>query len=285
MAPELTFIHYWTDSPTSQYRNKTIFSIVANHEAEFGVPANWNYFEAGHGKGPCDGVGGSAKRMANEAVKRQKATIQDASNVFAWASQTSTSSAVKYIFYSKDDYTKAEEKIARFYSDIRTVPGTLKVHAVAAINREQVCTRATSCYCDTCLKKIQGSATPVESCEWTKFTIRDPNTTSVNEQLSIAVGEWIASKYDKKWFIGTIKEVDKEDGEACVKFMTRGRGKTARANFMWPEREDILWVKREDILCVIEPPLQTSKTRQTFQLSVATIDLIEERFREATRKV
>ena len=167
------------------------------------------------------------------------------------------------------------------YSDIRLVPGTLKVHAVAAINREQVYTRATSCYCDTCLKKFQESATAAESCEWMKFTLRDPNTASVNSQLSVAVGEWIASKYKGNWFIGRIGEVDEDDGEACVNFMERGKGKSSQPNFMWPEREDILWVKREDILCVIEPPSQSSKTHRTFQLSAATMELIEERFQSS----
>ena len=47
-------VHYWTDSPTSQYRNKTTFSIVIRHEY---AKAAWNYFEARHGKGPCDGIG------------------------------------------------------------------------------------------------------------------------------------------------------------------------------------------------------------------------------------
>ena len=49
---------YDTGSPTSQYRNKQIFSILANHDRLFpDVKAFWLYFEAGHGKNPCDGVG------------------------------------------------------------------------------------------------------------------------------------------------------------------------------------------------------------------------------------
>jgi hypothetical protein len=32
--------------PTSQYRNKMIFSVVANHHELFGVDASWTYFEA-----------------------------------------------------------------------------------------------------------------------------------------------------------------------------------------------------------------------------------------------
>lgn len=87
LDPEIKCIHYWTDSPTSQYRNKTIFHLVANHQETFGIDAKWNYFEAGHGKGPCDGLGGSTKRLANEAVKSGKVIIQDANVFFVGHSQ------------------------------------------------------------------------------------------------------------------------------------------------------------------------------------------------------
>ena len=67
--PQLSQIHYLTDSPSSQYRNKSIFQVVCEHEQEFGVRARWNYLESGHGKGPCDGLGASVKRAADMAVK------------------------------------------------------------------------------------------------------------------------------------------------------------------------------------------------------------------------
>lgn len=44
LDPEIKCIHYWTDSPTSQYRNKTIFHLVANHQETFGIDAKWNSF-------------------------------------------------------------------------------------------------------------------------------------------------------------------------------------------------------------------------------------------------
>ena len=59
--PDASFVHYWSDSPTSQYRNKTIFSIINRHKQMFGISASWNYFEAGYGKGPCE-------RMADQAT-------------------------------------------------------------------------------------------------------------------------------------------------------------------------------------------------------------------------
>lgn len=78
LVPDVTAIHFWTDSPSSQYRNKTIFDLVCHFEKRYSVLASWHYFECGHGKGPCDGVGGTTKRNADNAVKQGKALIQDA---------------------------------------------------------------------------------------------------------------------------------------------------------------------------------------------------------------
>lgn len=57
--PGTTYLHYWTDSPSSQYRNRYMFDVLSRHKELFGVIARWNYFECGHGKGPCDGIGGT----------------------------------------------------------------------------------------------------------------------------------------------------------------------------------------------------------------------------------
>lgn len=79
---DVEMIHYWTDGQTSQYRNKQVFFTIANHKEIFGVQARWNYFEAGHGKGPCDGLGGTTKRMADEAVRSGRTVIQHADDFF-----------------------------------------------------------------------------------------------------------------------------------------------------------------------------------------------------------
>ena len=76
-------VHHWTDSPTSQYRNKTIFSMVSCHEEHSHAKAAWNYFETGHGKERVDGIGGTAKRLADEAVRQDKVSIHDA--FMTWA--------------------------------------------------------------------------------------------------------------------------------------------------------------------------------------------------------
>ena len=87
--PEVKCIHYLTHSSTSQYRNRTIFQLVARHEEDFGVKARWDYLEAGHGKGLCDGLGVSVNRSAISAVTQGRAVIQSAEDFFAWSQQIS----------------------------------------------------------------------------------------------------------------------------------------------------------------------------------------------------
>jgi hypothetical protein len=39
----------------------------ACHNEDFGVPAEWHFFETSHGKSACDGFGGILKRLAANA--------------------------------------------------------------------------------------------------------------------------------------------------------------------------------------------------------------------------
>ena len=40
LPTETSYIHYWTDFPTSQYRNKKNFNVICNHEEYFNIPAS-----------------------------------------------------------------------------------------------------------------------------------------------------------------------------------------------------------------------------------------------------
>ncbi|VVC99723.1 unnamed protein product, partial [Leptidea sinapis] len=60
-------LHFLSDSPSSQYRNKTMFYIISKLYWNFPYLklVTWNFSEAGHGKGAADGVGGTVKRIAD----------------------------------------------------------------------------------------------------------------------------------------------------------------------------------------------------------------------------
>ena len=60
-------IIYFSDGPSSQYKNCKNFINLCHHKVDFGVDAEWHFFATSHGKGPCDGVGGTIKRLAARA--------------------------------------------------------------------------------------------------------------------------------------------------------------------------------------------------------------------------
>ena len=147
-VPELKYIHYLSDSPSSQFRNKHLMYIIAQHDKMFGIPCTWTYFESGHGKGPCDGIGGSSKRLADLAVKTDKASIRCAQDFADWGNKSSKK--VQYSVVSQSDYIVAKNEINLF--NAKPVPGTclrtpfkhpkmelyVERHPVFAVNASQI---------------------------------------------------------------------------------------------------------------------------------------------------
>jgi hypothetical protein len=55
-------IHFFSDGPVTQYRQKANFYLFARKMLDRKIlKASWNFFESGHGKGAPDGVGGAIK--------------------------------------------------------------------------------------------------------------------------------------------------------------------------------------------------------------------------------
>ena len=162
LVPCLKFIHYWIDSPTSQYRNKTIFKIVSCHQEYFIVLASWSYMKSGHGKGSCDPICGTAKRKADIAVKNDKVVIQDAHEFFAWVKKTEEASAIRFNFLSSEDYVNAAFFFTEACKDIKPGQDTMKLHAVRLHAAKKIWVRDTSCFGDFCFK---GSFQQDTSCE------------------------------------------------------------------------------------------------------------------------
>ena len=69
LLPDLEVLHFITYGPANQYRNRTIAALVAVFEQLHGIRATWTWLEGGHGKGPCDGIGGGLKRKLDNLVK------------------------------------------------------------------------------------------------------------------------------------------------------------------------------------------------------------------------
>ena len=55
-------IIYFSDGCAGQYKNQYYFIDLLQHEEDFGLQAEWNFFATSHGKNACDYHGGTLKR-------------------------------------------------------------------------------------------------------------------------------------------------------------------------------------------------------------------------------
>ena len=104
--------HFFSDGPTSQYRQKKNFAMFLSFFS--GTNSTWNFFETSHGKGAADGVGGVLKRTADQIVK-QGTDLPDPRSVYEELVPLTT---VKLFFVP----TKEVENFTNKISDVRLPP-------------------------------------------------------------------------------------------------------------------------------------------------------------------
>ncbi|WAR14247.1 hypothetical protein MAR_004352 [Mya arenaria] len=293
----LEAIHFWTDSPTSQYRNKTIFNFISNLEKSHGITGSWQYFESGHGKGPCDGIGGTTKRNADNAVKQGKFIIQDAGDFFKWASQTD--SQIEYDKIEQTEFEQSQERVEKENKCIKPIKGTMKIHSVVSIVPGIVRTRETTCVCENCFN--ENGFVENDKCLWITQNLIKPTPEDQNNQdadvdaekvidlpsqtlaadddvenpenqiirENLKEKEYVVIVYNDCRYIGQVTEIDDEDDEVEVNCMEEC-GKVS-GRYRWPRNTDKIWLKRNDVLKVIEAPRPTGKTQRIFSVNENTL--------------
>jgi hypothetical protein len=64
LCPTVQKVLYFTDGAASQYKNYKNFANLIHHFEDFNLHEEWHFFATSLGKGPCDGIGGTIKRLA-----------------------------------------------------------------------------------------------------------------------------------------------------------------------------------------------------------------------------
>ncbi|GBN65685.1 hypothetical protein AVEN_221525-1 [Araneus ventricosus] len=105
-------LNYFSDGAISQYKNKSNFLDLCNHEKDFGIKAEWNFFALSHGKNACDGVGGTVKQLAALASLQMvyNDQIMTPRQLYDWAKKNIAN--INFL-YSTTDEDEAEEKILK----------------------------------------------------------------------------------------------------------------------------------------------------------------------------
>lgn len=122
-------IIYMSDGAPQQYKNYKNFINLYYHEEDYGTCAEWHFFATAHGKGPCDGVGGTLKRMAALASLKLPSDQQltTPQHLYDWASTHLPSIFIE--FSPQDKYENTKQLLEKRFSQAKRIPNTQQNHA------------------------------------------------------------------------------------------------------------------------------------------------------------
>lgn len=147
-------INYFSDGAGSQYKNKYNFLNLLLHEKDFGIKAEWHFFATSHGKGACDGIGGSVKRLAFRATLQDK-TITTVQKLYQWAQDYFKK--IDFDIVTINEYNEHEnEKLKGRFSKVQTVDGTRSFHCYKVHDKNSLeCKIFSKCSKSTVIKVIK----------------------------------------------------------------------------------------------------------------------------------
>lgn len=143
-------LHFLSDGPVTQYRNKIMFTVLARILDDFYPNLQnftWNFHEASHGKGAPDGVGATCKRTADRLV----ASGTDISTIDDLAKAPEKTCRNIKVFTVDDADIRGKTAKLGSTEGIKTFSGTLKVHQVTDCVFVPNCLvlKSLSCFCDS----------------------------------------------------------------------------------------------------------------------------------------
>ena len=222
-------ILYFSDGAASQYKNRKNFINLCNHEADFGIQAEWHFSATSHGKGACDGIGGTVKRLAARASLQRpyEQQIMTPPQLFEWASEKVPKTVFNYC--STQEYEEVKEFLKERFQNSRTIPGTRRLHSFVPLSRNTLKVRVYSF----------------------STTSKDVRVTKQESELEIdVISGFVTCSYDREWWLACVLEVDTENLEVKVSFL---HPYGPARSFRYPSAPDILIISATDILTKVSP--------------------------------
>ncbi|CAH2982329.1 unnamed protein product [Chilo suppressalis] len=139
--PLVNAVHFFSDGPATQYKQKKNFFLFTKFTVNMGFPlSTWNFSESAHGKGAADGVGGGLKRRLDDNVKHG-IDIPDAYTAYTCLKN---SDSIVMTFYVNEadiaEYSVEENLIP--------VPHTMNLHQISnSETNNEIRFRSLSCFC------------------------------------------------------------------------------------------------------------------------------------------
>ncbi|KAL2102031.1 hypothetical protein ACEWY4_003792 [Coilia grayii] len=286
--PHIDTVHFWSDGPSKQYKNKKNFLLLSIIPPQLGFKnVTWNFFPTSHGKGAPDGIGATVKRCADRIVVGGL----DIVNGTTFHQLVSSKLSGVYLHYvSNDDFLTCDAVLPK---SLRSIPGTRKVHQVVAQGNTIYC-RHISCFCNEpqicrCFNPVAHHHTqdadehrPVQSPLAMLMEAMEKEPSRAPEGLMSAVGpsdintgDWLSVVYDYNWWLAKVLKTDQEHRDVQVEFF-HPHGPSS--HFQKKQgSQDVCYVPFADVIVKHQSsPVRTSRSREIYQLSPEVMDFIDE---------
>ena len=135
-VPTISSIDVFSDGPTSQFKQRFLFSNLYYWEQAHEISIKWNFFATSHGKGVVDGIGGTVKRTVWRNVRCEKNHILNAKEYAELAKQLCPNIQIDFI--SKNLIDEQSGFLNAKWEGVLAVPGTHKVHCIQASGSDKV---------------------------------------------------------------------------------------------------------------------------------------------------
>ena len=219
-------IEIWTDGPSSQLKNKYIFAFIGITLPQLiAYKVFWNYSATSHGKGAVDGVCGTIKRVATQAVVIRKAIVKDAVSMFnAVNKKTKSHLAVMTQEYIESTFRDLGMHI--LWQDINALPGMMHIHCVEQTDEGKVSNHMF--YSDR------------------SYTIHPLNSVELavvgkHQNINVNIRDFVIVKYEGTFYPGEVLHLV-PNKSATVSTMEHSHLKFLK----WPTKQDVL-----DSYCMI----------------------------------
>ena len=227
---------YFSDGAASQYKNRKNFINLCYHKHDFGIDAEWHFPATSHGKGACDGLGGTVKRLAARTSLQRpyNEQIMTPRQLFDWARTTIT--VAHFGYCTTAEYIEVQKKLESRFLSSRTIPGTRKLHSFIPILSESLRVRRYSA-----------------SISYKEEKVSSAEEAAVQEQIS----GFVTCLCDGEWWLACVLEHNQDENRVKVTCL---HPPGPSNSFKFPSYEDIRILPTNDILALVNPRTRSGRT-------------------------
>ena len=150
---------------------------------------------------------------------------------------------IDFFFISISDALVDVPMLDNMFKNVETLPGTRSFHEFIPISERHIAA-----------ERCSGDET---------YDIKH-DLLKLPAEPQIKVLSYVTCSHDNEWRVGIILEINKDERDILVKFMTPNG---PAGSFKWPEPDDTVWVPFFHILCNIDVPSLSIISGRQYNLS------------------